>query len=110
MRTRVRLLAVALVAGGTMFAQSRLSIGIGVGGYGPGSCPPPAYTQQWHAPVNNFVTAPRYVDQRDERADRDHDRDDRGRERSRGFDNKYQSRGSEHADSRGTAYSNDFRR
>jgi hypothetical protein len=43
MKTSLKVLAVALVAGGSMFAQSRLSIGIGVGGYGPGAYPPPAY-------------------------------------------------------------------
>lgn len=103
MRNKLRLLAVALVAGGTMFAQSRLSIGIGVGGYGPGSYPPPAYTQRWQAPVNNYRTAPPYVDERDYNAYRDYDRDDRGREVDRGYDNQYQSRGGEHADGRRNA-------
>src|SRR5258708_24694939 len=45
MKTKLKILAVALIAGGTMFAQPRVSIGIGVGGYGPGYSPPPAYTQ-----------------------------------------------------------------
>jgi hypothetical protein len=43
MKTGLRILALALVAGGTMFAQPRVSIGIGVGGYGPGYYGPPAY-------------------------------------------------------------------
>jgi hypothetical protein len=133
MKNKLRLLAVALAAGGTMFAQSRLSIGIGMG-YGPGSYSPPAYSQRWRAPVNNYRTAPPYVDQRDDNAYREYDRDDRGRELDRGYDNQYQSRGSErvdsrsnarfdsrssaHVDNRGSdrsdnrsrAYSNDFRR
>ena len=45
MKTKFRIMAVALIAGGTMFAQTRLSVGIGVGGYGPGYYPPPAYGQ-----------------------------------------------------------------
>jgi fumarate hydratase subunit alpha len=32
MKTNLRFVVVALIAGGTMFAQSRLSIGVGVGG------------------------------------------------------------------------------
>jgi len=47
MNTKWNLLAVALIAGGTMFAQPRVSIGIGVGGYGPGVYPPPAYAQAY---------------------------------------------------------------
>jgi hypothetical protein len=50
MKTKWNLLAVALIAGGTMFAQPRVSIGIGVGGYGPGAYPPPAYAQQYQPP------------------------------------------------------------
>jgi hypothetical protein len=45
MKNKLKLLAVALIAGGTMFAQPRVSIGVGVGGYGPGYYPPPAYAQ-----------------------------------------------------------------
>src|SRR6266851_6304598 len=33
---RTKLLVLALLAGGSMFAQTRFSIGIGVGGYGQG--------------------------------------------------------------------------
>jgi hypothetical protein len=126
MRNKLRLLAVALVAGGTMFAQSRLSIGVRIGGYGPGSYRPPAYTQQRHDSVNNYRTPPRYVNQRDDNAYRHYDRGDRGRELDRGYGDKYQSCGNEHAESRSSArfdsrtsrqvdkgdraYSNDFRR
>jgi hypothetical protein len=50
MKTKLKVLAVALIAGGTMFAQPRISVGIGVGGYGPGAYPPPAYAQQYAPP------------------------------------------------------------
>lgn len=43
MKSKLILLAVALVAGSTMFAQPRVAIGVHVGGYGPGIYPPPAY-------------------------------------------------------------------
>ena len=46
MKTKSKLLAVALIAGSTMFAAPRLSIGVSVGGYGTGAYPPPAYAQQ----------------------------------------------------------------
>ncbi len=45
MKNNFRFLAVALIAGGTMFAQPRVSIGIGVGGYAPGYYAPPAYSE-----------------------------------------------------------------
>ena len=45
MQTKLKILAVALIAGGTMFAQPRVSIGVGAGGYGPGYYPPPAYAK-----------------------------------------------------------------
>jgi hypothetical protein len=45
MQTKLKILAVALIAGGAMFAQPRVSIGVGVAGYGPGYYPPPAYAQ-----------------------------------------------------------------
>lgn len=41
MKSKLKVLAVALIAGGSMFAQTRLSIGVNVGGYGPGVLPPP---------------------------------------------------------------------
>ena len=41
---KTKLLAMMLLAGGSMFAQSRVSIGIGFGGHGAGSYqPPPSY-------------------------------------------------------------------
>jgi hypothetical protein len=45
MKTKLRLLAAVVIAGGTMFAQPRVSIGIGVNVYAPGYYPPPAYGQ-----------------------------------------------------------------
>ena len=134
MKTKLRFLAVALIAGGTMFAQSRLSIGVGVGGYGPGAYRPAAYAQyqppcpgpgyswvdgHWRQPI--VTVAPRYVESRYGNAFRsnDHnDRDDRndrdGRiDRDRGHDNLSRNRGSErednHNDNRGNSYSNGFR-
>jgi len=50
MKTKFKLMAVALIAGGTMFAQTRLSIGVGVGSYGPGYYPPPSYGDQYVPP------------------------------------------------------------
>jgi hypothetical protein len=72
MKTKLRLLAVALIAGGTMFAQSRLSIGVSVGGYGPGACPPP---------VQHYVQSRDFRDDhdRDDRYRNDRDRNDRDR-------------------------------
>ena len=43
---KTKLLAMMLLAGGTMFAQSRVSVGVGIGGFGGGfyqSAPPYAY-------------------------------------------------------------------
>ena len=45
MKNILGFLAVALIAGGTMFAQPRVSIGIGVGGYARGYYAPPVYSQ-----------------------------------------------------------------
>jgi hypothetical protein len=104
MKTKLRLLAVALIAGGTMFAQTRLSIGIGVGGYAPAYYPPPAYAQAqavppcpgpdytwvdgywsprgvwvggyWNRPyVRGYREAPRYVEPRYYNSYRGDDRD-----------------------------------
>src|SRR5664279_2437 len=120
MKKTLGILAMALMAGGTMFAQSRVSIGIGVGGYGP-AYPPPAYAQYmppcpgpdytwvagywgprdgrnvwvdgyWRGPVaGGYRVAPRYF------APRHDDHDYRGRDRDRDHD-------------RGRGYSNSFRR
>ncbi len=47
MKTLPRLLALTLLIGGAMFAQTRLSFGISIGGggYGPGYYPPLVYQQ-----------------------------------------------------------------
>jgi len=112
MKTNWKLMAAALIAGGTMFAQTRLSVGVGVGvgGYDQGYYPPPAYASQYAPPspgpgytwVDGYwapqggrnvwtkgfwrapVVARRYVAPRYRQSFRDHDRDDfnRGRERS----------------------------
>uniref|UniRef100_Q01W66 Putative signal peptide protein n=1 Tax=Solibacter usitatus (strain Ellin6076) TaxID=234267 RepID=Q01W66_SOLUE len=111
MKTKLGLLGVALLAGGTLFAQPRISVGIGVGGYGPGVYPPPAYAQQYAPPcpgpdytwvdgywgprnvwVSGFWRAPaypRYVAPRYSNSYRGYDRNDfRGYDRSdfRGHD------------------------
>jgi hypothetical protein len=59
MKTQIRLLALAVLAGGIMFAQTRFSVGIGIGGggYNQGYYPPPAYQQQY-VPV---MPGPGYV-------------------------------------------------
>jgi len=116
-----------------MFAQ-RLSIGIGVGGYGPGYYAPPAYSQYvppcpgpgytwadgywgpqgvwvggfWRAPyAGSYRVAPRFVEPRYYNSYRGFDRD-------RGFDNRYRNWGGERHDERhddrGHGYSNGFRR
>jgi hypothetical protein len=130
MQTRLKVLAVALIAGGAMFAQPRLSIGVGVGGYGPGyqpsayaqympPCPGPDYAWidgywvprggrnvwingYWRSPyVGGYRVAPRY-------AGPGHYSSDRGNDRIYG--NRYQNRGGERSGNRGRGYSNGFRR
>jgi hypothetical protein len=126
MKTNLRLLAVALIAGGTMFAQSRLSIGIGA--YGMGAYPPPAYTQYqppcpgpgytwvdgywapregsnawiagfWRAPA--VAVAPRYIEPRYHNEFRGNDRD---------HDSFAWNHGGEGHDNRGNGRSRDYRR
>jgi hypothetical protein len=112
MKTKLRLLAVALIAGGTMFAQPRLSIGVRVGGYGPGAYPPPSsaqYQSPWRRPV--VTEGPRDVEPRYDNAYRGNDRDDHDRDRDR--DNLSQNRGSQRRDNddnRGYNHSDGFRR
>jgi len=117
MKTKLKLLAVALIAGGTMLAQPRVSIGIGVGGYGPGYYPPPAYTQFvppgpgyawvdgywvpqggrnvwisgfWRAPsVGAYREAPRYIAPRYYNAYRDNDRFRDHEDHGHGFSNGF---------------------
>ena len=56
-----------------MFAQSRLSIGIGFGNHGSGAYPPPAFAQyQPPCPAPGYNTAARYVEPRDHDAYRGH--------------------------------------
>ena len=129
MKSKIKLLAVALIAGGSMFAQSRVSIGVNIGGYGPGAYPPPAYVAYrppcpgpdytwvdgywsgvgasrawvngfWRAPV---VVAPRYVAPRYYDGHRDYYR----RDADRFYRGDRDYRGDRH-DDRG--YRNGFRR
>jgi hypothetical protein len=131
MKTTLGVLAAALIAAGTMFAQPRVAIGIGAGGYGSGYYPPPAYTQYmppcpgpdyawvdgywvprggrnvqiggyWRSPyVSGYRVAPRYVAPRYYNSYGGNDR---------GYYNRYQSRGGQRSDNRGHGYSNSFRR
>ena len=126
MKTKWNLLAVALIAGGTMFAQPRVSIGIGVGGYGPGAYPPPVYAQAYVPPcpgpgyawvdgywvpqggrnvwVAGFWRAPYVAPYRVApryETFRAYDRDDHRRDWDRGRD---------HVETRGREFGNGFRR
>jgi hypothetical protein len=80
---KTKLLALVLLAGGTMFGQSRFSVGIGVGGYAPGyavsvpPCPGPGYVWVdggWRL-NREYRIAPRYDYGRRESFHRDRDRD-----------------------------------
>ena len=131
MKTTLGVLAVALMAGGTMFAQPRVAIGIGVGGYGPGYYPPPSYAQYmppspgpdyawvdgywvprggrnvringyWRRPyVSGYGVAPGYFAPRIYNSYRGNDR---------GYYNRYPYRGGQRNDNRGHGYSSSFRR
>jgi hypothetical protein len=127
MKNKLRLLAVALIAGGTMFAETHLSIGVGIGtGYGPAyaapayvvpPCPGPGYNWvdgYWgpqHVWVNGFWRAPRviaypvapryYAPPRYYNSYRGWDRDDR----YRGHEERYRG----HED-RGRGWGNGWRR
>ena len=133
MKNAMRFLAVALIAGGTMFAQTRFSIGIGIGRPVAGAYPPPAYAQQyvppcpgpdytwvdgywdggvwtngfWRAPyVTGYRVAPRYYE-----TYRHFDRDDfrrYDRDGHRGYDRGF--RGNEHHEDRGRDFGRGFRR
>jgi WXXGXW repeat (2 copies) len=135
MKTKLGMLAVALIAGGTMFAQTRLSVGIGIGagGYGPGYYPPPAYAQYvppcpgpdyawvdgywapqggrnvWIAGFWNrpFVSGYRVAPRYVEpRYDNSYRGNDRNYDRARGYEN----RGNQRNESRRQSSSNSFRR
>ncbi len=76
-----------------MFAQSRLSIGDSVGGYGPGACPPPV--QHYVQSRDDRYRDDRYRDDRyrDDRYRDDRDRNDRDRDnRARNYDRDDQFR------------------
>lgn len=77
---KTKLMVLALMAGGSMFAATRFSVGVNVGAVAP-ACAPPVYNS-YVAPAYGYV-APRYEvrDHRDFDRNRGHDRDDRGRAR-----------------------------
>lgn len=117
MKTTLKLLATALIAGGTMFAAPRIAIGIGVGGYGPGyygapayatvpPCPGPDYAWvggywnpnhawvngYWRAPVvNSYRVGPRFVQPNYPRGySHGYDRNyDRGNDRGRHLEHRF---------------------
>ena len=112
MKNKLRFLAVVLIGGGTMFAQTRSWNGAGNGGHAQGAYAPPSQSQQYvapsrteitsRAPVNEYRGESRVFDAR--RNDR-FDRDDHDRyERSRRFrhDDRFESRWHD--------YDRDFRR
>ena len=123
MKITSKLLAIALVAGGSMFAAPRLSIGISVGGHAQSyvpPCPGPGYTWVdgywspqsgrnvwtagfWRAPqvrvAPRFVQPPRDYDRafihRDDRRNDDHRNDNHRNDNHRNDD-----RNDDHRDSR----------
>jgi hypothetical protein len=92
-------MVLALMAGGSMFAATRFSVGVSLGGVTPAYAAPAC--NGYVAPVYNGYNQPRYDarfdggrefrEQRDFGRDRGHDRDDRGRGRVeyRGHSNDY---------------------
>jgi hypothetical protein len=88
---KTKLMVLALMAGGSMFAATHVSFGVNIGAVDP-ACAPQAYNSYTYV-------QPEYYGRSDYRAfDRDHRRDwDRGGDRAR-----------VRSDNRG--YSNDFRR
>jgi hypothetical protein len=71
---KTKLMVLALMAGGSMFAATHVSFGVNVGAVDP-ACAPPAYTY-----VQPAYVQPGYYGRYDNRAldrDRDHDRDGR---------------------------------
>jgi hypothetical protein len=56
MKNKLKLLALGMLAGGTMLAAPRVSIGVNIGGYGPAPAPvydaysSPAYAAQYQPP------------------------------------------------------------
>src|SRR5713101_3719112 len=94
---KTKLLALVLLAGGSLFAETRFSFGINIGGYAPGYYPPPRPVVGYWAqrPYGGaYWVAPRYEYHRyydgywrrdfDRHRDRDWDRDrDRDWDRDR---------------------------
>jgi hypothetical protein len=86
-----KLMILGLMAGGSMFAATRFSVGVSVGRVDP-ACAPPIYNSYvspgyYSGYVNGYSGGYRYDrsydrfrDSRNFRRDRDHDRDDRGRD------------------------------
>ncbi len=103
-----KLLALALLTGGSLFAETHFSFGIGIGGYGPGYYappPPPVYVAPypgsgyewvdgyWFSNGPRYAWRPGYWQRRPSGwgrgYDRDWDRHDRGRHRGWDRDRDY---------------------
>jgi hypothetical protein len=87
-----KLMILGLMAGGSMFAATRFSIGVNVGRVDPACAPQaynsyvsPGYSSGYYSGYSGGYRDDRSFDQfRDSRSfhrDRDHDRDERGRDR-----------------------------
>ena len=110
-----KLMVLALLAGGSMFAQTRFSIGVNAGGYGRPYAPVSSYAYErpprpgpdyvWvdgyytHVRGRNFWVAgfwqrrPHQVYWRGRDFDRGYDRDFRYRDRDRDYDREYRFKG-----------------
>lgn len=103
---KTKLMMTVLLAGGALFAQPRVSIGIGIGGYGAGRyastapyvearppCPGPDYNwvdgywdqNRGHNWVAGYWTRPAFHSGYREQSRYNHDRFDRDRDRDRGY-------------------------
>ena len=127
---KTKLMVLVLLAGGSMFAQTRFSIGIGVGGYQPGYAPAPAYAfnqppmpgpdYDWvdgywsgsgprHSWIAGYWTRRPYRYQ-DRSRGFDRDRNNRGGNRDRGRVNgQSYGQGSGQNNRQGNGYANGFR-
>ena len=72
---KTKLMVLALMAGGSMFAATRFSVGVNVGGYAP-ACTTPVYNGYVAPAAPGYaVGVDRFGDHRDFDRDRGHDRD-----------------------------------
>jgi hypothetical protein len=115
---KTKLLALMILAGGSMFAQTRFSIGIGVGGHGTGyyQPAPPSYRADASprpgpdSRYNNAFVQQGFTRGLDQDRDRDFDRD-RNWDRDRDWDRRTDRDGGPDDDHgrRSNGFSNEFR-